>query len=88
MRTLRERSSWSPSAQNATHLSLGCDTSTKTTVVRSDFTAKPTPRVRLEPQIKDTVHYTIIISHSTLQFKQVIPDGVHDIHLAVSQIQL
>ena len=44
--SLRERASRDPVSQNATHLNLGSDTSPRTTVVRSDFTAKPTPRVR------------------------------------------
>jgi hypothetical protein len=58
--SLRDRASRSdPGSQNATHLNLGSDTSPRTTVVRSDYTAKPTTK-----------------------FQQVIPEGVHDIHLA------
>ncbi|CAI8041472.1 Putative calmodulin-like protein 2 [Geodia barretti] len=58
--SLRDRASRSdPGSQNATHLNLGSDMSPRTTVVRSDYTAKPTTK-----------------------FQQVIPEGVHDIHLA------
>lgn len=34
---------------------------------------------------KLSIYYSVHAwPHVTLQFKQVIPDGVHDIHLAVS----
>ena len=46
--SLRDRASRSdPGSQNATHLNLGSDMSPRTTVVRSDYTAKPTTKVHV-----------------------------------------
>ena len=84
---LRDASKWSPSSQNSTHLKFGSDSEPLTSVVQSDYTAKPIPEVRTPTSAFCTRFF--ISSPPTLfplQFKQCVPEGLHDIHLAVSVV--
>ena len=64
--SLCDRSRWNPSAQNTTHIKLGSDSSPRTSVVQSDFTEKPTSRVRLPSFVSGHTYIYIaaVTSHS------------------------
>ena len=82
---------WQTASQYETHLQLGSDHSVPmTTLVRSDFTEKPTVQVWIyvlcSKQGYDIIIY-LLFSHFE-QCKPRVPEGINEINIAVSKLEI